>query len=565
MMKCFFAVSLILFLVLPPAASLAGLRADIHPRLGRWCEQSGPEEKAAVWVFLADKGPLKRAEVEARLRELAGRLPAASLERRLRARGTRPFDTRDLPLYRPYVMKLADTGVEIRAFSKWLNAVSVTATVDQIEEMARLPFVESLRLVSGRRGGPEPVAACSAPPAAPASGEYGESWRQLEQIQVLPLHAEGYTGAGIKVAVFDTGFWLEHEAFDDINVIAEWDFINDDSVTANQAGDRDDQHCHGTMCLSVIGGHSVGSLIGPAYGAQYILAKTEDMAQEQPVEEDWWIEAAEWADSLGAQVISSSLCYNDWYTYEDMDGNTAPITIAADMAAANGIVVVNAAGNSGSSEWKYILAPADGDSVVTLGSVDSTGVRSYWSSQGPTYDGRIKPTVMAMGEATFIADPVGGTSAYRRGSGTSFATPLAAGAIALILEKNPLWTSAQVLDAVMNTASMAGSPDTLYGYGILAAHAASEYPAAGVASHQRPGRLLTVYPNPAVSEFVILHKGISGYARIFDAAGRFVASAGLSPEGITSIDLDRLTGGSARGFYFIKAGSAGTGKVLVLK
>jgi hypothetical protein len=552
-------------ILLPLALPTAVCPAELSPSVSRWLETSGSGETVAVWVFFAGKGRRTPVEMERDLIEAAASFTPSAVERRLRARGARPFDERDLPLVRHYVRAVRDTGVEVRAFSRWLNAMSVVATAAQLDDIAGLPFVAVLRRVSGRRGGPDVPAGPGALPAAPLSGDYGESWRQVEQIQVPALHDEGFTGAGIKVAVFDTGFWLSHETFSDLNVIAEWDFINDDPVTENEPGDLENQHNHGTMCLSIIGGHTVGTLIGPAYNADYILAKTEDMSQEEPIEEDWWIEAAEWADSLGAQVISSSLCYNDWYTYEDMDGNTAPITIAADLAVENGIVVANAAGNSGASTWKYILAPADGHNVISVGSVDSTGTRSYWSSQGPTYDGRIKPTIMAMGEETFVADPVDGVSAYRRGSGTSFATPLAAGAVALMLEKNPSWGPADLFDALVATSTMASNPDTLYGYGILRAHAASEYPQAGVASLGPAGTGLSIYPNPATSEFLMSHPEGAGKARVFDIAGRLVGEVRLSPGGVTRINLDRLGGGAARGVYFIEAGSAGTAKVLILK
>jgi serine protease AprX len=554
-------------MLLPLLVPCTGRAAHISPHLSRWLEAAGPDERAAVWVFFSDKGLRTPAQLQRDLLDLASSYAAAAVDRRLRARGAGAFDERDLPLARPYVRAVSETGVEVRAFSRWLNAVSVSATAGQVQAIARLPFVMSLRMVSGLRGGPEPLGDSSRGPGAwqdrapeaPLSGDYGESYTQLQQIQVPALHDEGFTGTGIKVAVFDTGFWLSHETFSTLNVIAEWDFINDDPVTENEPGDPENQHYHGTMCLSIIGGRTVGTLIGPAYDAEYILAKTEDMSQEDPVEEDWWIEAAEWADSLGAQVISSSLCYNDWYTYEDMDGNTAPITIAADLA------VQNAAGNSGSSTWKYILAPADGHHVITVGSVDSTGERSYWSSQGPTYDGRIKPTVMAMGDETLIADPVGGVSAYRRGDGTSFATPLVAGAVALMLEKNPLWGPPDVEAAIMNTSTLAYSPDTLCGYGILQALLASEHPQAGISSADPQGRGLLIYPNPARSGFLLSHARGPGSVRVYDVTGRLVGEVRLSPEGVTGLDMDRLTGGAARGVYFLEAGSAGTAKVVILK
>jgi len=565
-MKAKTTAAVLTFLVsLHAFAPSAVLGARISPDVSRWLGTSRPGETVAVWVFFTDKGRRTPARLERDLLELAASYPPDVVRRRVRARGARPFDERDLPVHRPYIQAVVDVGVEVRAFSRWLNAVSVRATAAQIAELAAMPHVDGLRRVSGRAGGPEPGpgSGVTAPTALP--GDYGQSWRQVDMIQVPMLHDEGYTGSGVKIAILDTGFWLSHEAFGGLDVVAEWDFINDDPVTENEPGDPENQHYHGTMCLSVIGGFTPGTLVGPAYDAEYILAKTEDMSQEDPVEEDWWIEAAEWADSLGAAVISSSLCYKDWYTYEDMDGETAPITIAADHAVENGIVVVNAAGNSGASSWKYIAAPADGFDVVSVGAVDSTGTRSDWSSQGPTYDGRIKPTVMAMGEDVYIADPAVGASAYRRGNGTSFATPLVAGAVALMLEKNPLWGPPEVLDAVMSTSTRASEPDTLYGYGILMAHAASEYPEGGVTPTSPGFAGPIVYPNPAGSEFTVAHGSGSGRIRIFDVAGRLVGEAPLSPGGVTRIDLDALAGGAARGVYFLEVGGAGTAKVLVLE
>ena len=553
--------------------------ADVAPSVQQWLHTSEPGETAVLWVFFTDKGPYSEARMEQELRRVAAAYPQDAVLRRIKARGGRPFDERDLPIYRPYLEAVRSTGVEIRAFSRWLNGVTVEVTAAEAEAIAGLAFVRGMRRVSGRRGGPQPEpwpdaaprrlrgdgpGPYDAPPS-PALGEYGDSWRQLEQIQVLDLHSEGYTGTGIKVAVFDTGFWLEHEAFNQTSVIAEWDFINDDSVTANQPGDLENQHNHGTMCLSIIGGYSAGTLVGPAYDADFILAKTEDMSQEAPVEEDWWIEAAEWADSLGAQVISSSLCYNDWYTYEDMDGNTAPITIAADIAHENGIVVANAAGNSGASDWKYILAPADGFNVISVGSVDSTGLRSYWSSQGPTYDGRIKPTIMAMGQSTFIADPVGGTSSYRRGNGTSFATPLAAGAMALMLEKNPDWDSDRVLMAVLNTSTRASMPDTLYGYGILQAHAASDFDISGTLAAETAAPCVSIYPNPARTYFNIVYSGGVKRVGLYDVAGRLVREFHLSSDGVTRFDLASGDRRIPHGVYFLRAGATGAAKVLILK
>ena len=546
--------------------------ASVAPSVKAWLSGAGPGDRVVIWVFLKDKGMASPAEREERLGRLARTFDPKAVERRLEARPLRPFNEYDLPLYKPYVDAVKLEGVKIRSFSKWLNAVSVEADADQVERLASKPFVRELKRVSGRKGGPEPetwqsdAAGSSSPSGLSSTYQYGASWRQLAQIQAIDLHDEGYTGTGVRIAILDTGFWLSHEAFASLNKIAEHDFVNDDSVTANEPGDPAGQHDHGTMCLSLLAANAPGKMMGAAFNAEYVLAKTEDIADEQPVEEDWWIEAAEWADSLGAQIISTSLGYTDWYTYEDMDGDTAPITIAADMAASNGIVVVAAAGNSGANSWRYIGAPADGDSVISVGSVDSLGTRSSFSSQGPTYDGRIKPTVMAMGSATYIADPRG-VSMYRRGNGTSFATPLAAGSIALVLEKNPYWTPGNVMEAITSTATRASNPDTLYGWGILQAQDASDYAPSGVGPVALGGPSLSVYPNPCRDGFKVL---LSGSAlppgvpvRIFDVRGRLLGEVPLAGDSAKVVLRPGL--GVAPGFVFVEVPGGGRAKVLVLR
>jgi subtilisin family serine protease len=224
--------------------------------------------------------------------------------------------------------------------------------------------------------------------------------------------------------------------------------------------------------LSIIGGFKEGELVGPAYGANFILAKTENTDSETPIEEDNWIAGIEWADSIGVDVTSTSLSYLDYdspytsYTWQDMDGNTALITIAADLAAGKGIVVVNSASNNGNNSSHNTLgAPADGDSVFTIGSVTSSGVRSSFSSVGPTVDGRIKPDLMAMGSNVYHAGSFG--NQYYAGSGTSFSCPLVAGVCALILQKNPLLTPMEVLQLLRSTATQSNNPDNLYGWGII--------------------------------------------------------------------------------------------------
>ncbi|HEY6907204.1 MAG TPA: S8/S53 family peptidase, partial [Ignavibacteriaceae bacterium] len=312
------------------------------------------------------------------------------------------------------------------------------------------------------------------------SYDYGESFAQLEQINVPAVHDMGYTGQGVTVCLMDAGFSrLSHDAFQSMNIIAAWDFVNNDPNVGNQADSGDGSH--GTETLSTIGGYSPGHLIGPAFNSTYILAKTENTDSETPLEEDNWIAAMEWADSIGVDVTSTSLGYiafdPPWqsYTWMDMDGNTTIITNGADYATHLGIVVVNSAGNEGyNSSHNTLGAPADGDSVIAAGAVEYDGTRASFSSVGPTVDGRHKPDIMALGSGDVVASPYDDHS-YSYASGTSFSCPLSAGVAALILSVNPGLTPMQVRDAMRNTASQNTSPDNLYGWGILNALDAASY------------------------------------------------------------------------------------------
>jgi hypothetical protein len=248
--------------------------------------------------------------------------------------------------------------------------------------------------------------------------------------------------------------------------------FNDGNVQ-NEPEDDPGAQSHGTSTWSVLGGLAPGQIYGPAYNASFLLAKTEDIRSETPVEEDNWMAAMEWADSLGADVISSSLSYSDWYNLSDYDGATAIITQAANTAATLGIVVCNSAGNGGPGA-RTIGAPADGFYLLTVGSVTSTGAISGFSSRGPTADGRIKPEVCARGSADVLATS-SGTTTYGTASGTSFSCPLVGGCAALILEAHATWNPLMVREALMQTASDPAAPDNTLGWGIINVDAAIDY------------------------------------------------------------------------------------------
>jgi len=447
----------------------------------KFLERVPPDSVVAVWVFFTGKGIKSLGEYKTALDECVYQLSERSIKRRMRRGQTPVVDFTDIPVKKEYIGELENLDTKIRVVSKWLNAASVLASKQQIEKVKSLSFVRAIKKVTTftrRKPGVEEKQLkksgnVGAIHELPLQLGYGESYAQLAQIHVPELHNIGLSGKGVLITLLDTGFFIHHPAFEDIlssgRLVATHDFINVDEDVDDQ---DNDQRWHGTAVWSVVGGYFADSLVGSAYGAQFALAKTERVDSEVVAEEDNWVAAVEWADSLGADVVTSSLGYNDWYDYEDMDGNTALCTIHADLAVSKGIVVVNAAGNERNKPWYYIIAPADGDSVIAVGAVDLQGELTSFSSAGPTYDGRIKPDVLACGYRTFCASSSG---SYTRMDGTSLSTPLVAGVCALLLEADSTWSPIQVRKALWNTASQADQPDNLMGYGIVNAAKASGF------------------------------------------------------------------------------------------
>lgn len=436
--------------------------------------------KILVWIEFTDKGS------ELNKIRISETVSSRSIQRRAKVfQGESWFDFTDYPVNENYISSIEALGVKVKHRSKWLNSISAYADVQEINKLSALDFVRKIDVVAKFRKPDLPVETDEPELSHPEKAglyslNYGNSFAQNQQINVPAVHDLGITGQNVVVGVMDAGFnRLSHEVFSSMNIIAKWDFVNN----GPGVGDSTDMGSgsHGTQTLSTIGGFKSGSLIGPAFGASYILAKTENTESETPIEEDNWIRAVEWADSIGVDVTSTSLGYLDFdppypsYTWQSMDGNTCRITIAADLAVKKGIVVVNSAGNEGYHATQNTLgAPADGDSVIAVGAVTSTGTRSSFSSVGNTIDGRIKPDVMARGSSVTVASTLSNTQ-YTTSSGTSFSCPLAAGVAALVLSARPHLTPMQVRDAMRNTASNAASPNREYGWGILNALAAINY------------------------------------------------------------------------------------------
>lgn len=441
------------------------------------------EEK--YWIVFKDKGIYENvslAKGSIVYERLKGSISRRAFERRLKVvkDESKVFDYYDLPVYEEYVNRIKSLGIKINVISKWLNAVSAFLDSEKINTVKSLPFVASV----------SPVAKSVKTYAEVY--DYGPSERQIRLSGVKKLHEMNIIGKDVIVGIMDTGFRLSHESLVNVDVLAEYDFIFNDSTTVNSPQDSPNQDFHGTLVLSVLGGKKEGKIYGVAPGAKFVLAKTEDVRSETPAEEDNWVRAIEWMDSLGVDVVSSSLGYIDWYTYKDMDGNTAKITKAADIAFQKGIVVVNSAGNERNTAWKYIVAPADGKYVIAVGAVDSTGNIASFSSMGPTYDGRIKPDVCALGVSVFGASN-GSSSSYVYASGTSLSCPIVSGIAALILSTHPELNSFEVRDAIRNTASRANNPDNDYGWGVV------------------DGLSSALYHGPILSNFPEIKENVNGY------------------------------------------------------
>ena len=462
-----------------------------NPKISQKLSQtlnSSKESEYSVWIFFKDKG----GNTKAKLTEAENKLPKHAVERRkkLMKNKTSVATFYDIPVLNTYVSEISKHILKLRHKSNWLNAISAEVTKNQINKISNFPFVKKIDIVRkgkiSRKNNDVDFANAyrkfSFPNSAKYNLNYGSSLNQNEQINVPAAHDLGYNGNGIIICVMDAGFNnLEHPVFNYMqssgHILGTWDFVNNDTIVDDQ-GDMG-SGSHGTMTLSTIGGFEQGQLIGPAYDAKFILTKTENTDSETTVEEDNWVAAMEWAENnWGPDITSTSLGYIDFddgtgYDPSELDGNTATITIGADIAASLGILVVNSAGNEGSGTTT-IGAPADGDSVLAVGAVDADGYRVYFSSVGPTGDGRIKPEVMAQGSGVTVAQSGSGTG-YTTADGTSFSCPLTAGAAAVLMQMVPSASNMDIFEALKMTANNHENPNNEYGWGIINIMAAYQY------------------------------------------------------------------------------------------
>ncbi len=460
----------------------------------------------AYWVFFEDKGPEKDWYVS----HPDHLLSPQGLQRR-QQRGI-PLDERDVPVSTTYLAQLRAANIEIRHTSKWLNAASIVSDLSLAELRAICPAVRDMRPLGRFVRHQVPTDATPTPTPPPTTFDYGATQNQIEMLNVDCLHERGFAGKDILVAIFDSGFLNMDTitAFDSLwlnnRVKGVYDFVDKDTLVFEEDG-------HGTMVTSCFAGNDPGVYVGSGPRVDVLLARTETVFEEVHQEEDNWMAAVEWADSLGADIIQNSLGYSRFdpgegdYTYADMDGNTTIISRAADIAASKGILVVTSAGNEGNGNWHYIIAPCDADSVLCVGAVTSFQFRSSFSSVGPSSDGQIKPDVMALGSGARVINPFNGGVANQ--SGTSFATPLVTGLVASLMEAHPLRSNMEVIQAVRESGDRAMSPDTAYGYGIPDACVADsilaemDSLATNADIQLNPDKYFNFYPNPVQDQLVI--------------------------------------------------------------
>ena len=383
----------------------------------------------------------------------------------------------DMPVSAVYIDSLKKMGFDVMNCSRWFNSAILRSSPEEIEKLDGLSFIKHNRIIKNEleqvgiidtvliiEGDKQKFAL----EYEKAPDYYGMAAEQIGMLKGHLLHERGFRGQGIFIAVIDGGFYNVNElsGFDSLHISGRLKgFKNFTHDIGNPLGNNN----HGTNVLSILAACIPDTLIGSAPEADYLLLRSEETEHEYLVEEDNWIAAAEYADSIGVDMISSSLGYSRFddatqnHTHEELDGRTIRVSRAATMAAARGILVCISAGNSGIAGLKSITAPADADSIITVGAVNRQGTYANFSSCGPTADNRTKPELVAVGSRTAYQNSMG---AVLRGNGTSYSTPLLAGIIACFWQANPDKTNMQIIEAIKKSASHFDAPDHFYGYGI---------------------------------------------------------------------------------------------------
>ena len=452
--------------------------------------------------------------------------PSSFLSAKSIARRTRyniGYDSTDLPVTVKYLDSLKAAGaVTVISYSKWLNQALISTTdASALIKINKLSFVQSSKPASFQPTVVFPtidkfkldITTQAQQQNSTVSTQtdalaYGSSYGQVHIHKGETLHNAGFQGQGMTIAILDAGFnnYTVLGAFDSLRknkqILGEYDFVkNENSVT--------EDHPHGMWCFSIMAANIPGSYVGTAPKASYYLFRTEDAATEFPIEEHHWVVAAEKADSLGVDMISSSLGYSTFddpslnHSYADMNGKSTMITIGADLATKKGILVCNSAGNDGNNTWKYIIAPSDGYNVLSVGAVTVAGVPASFSSYGPSADGRIKPNVASVGQMTYIIQT---NNTVVQGSGTSFSNPNIAGLIACLWQAFPEFNNLKIIDAVQRSCPTYATPNDRIGYGIPDMQVAYTILMQQRLEKQLQNNWVSISPNPVVYNPIVLVK-----------------------------------------------------------
>ncbi|MBG6061179.1 hypothetical protein IWX83_000955 [Flavobacterium sp. CG_9.1] len=421
-----------------------------------------------AWVYLNAK-PSSQSFADAPLKMLSQR----ALDRRTNQ--SIVLDFKDVPVEASYINQVkAIAGITVMAKSKWLNALHVRGTQAKINDLLLLSFVSKVDFADkslnqiGKSAKSIKVKQGNKTKKTKVDYAYGSSSNQIQMLNGQVMHQQNYTGSGKVIAIMDAGFPGVNttQPFQKLRtndqILGGYNFVlrNSDFYTGVS---------HGTSVLSAMGGYKENSLVGTAPDASYYLFITEDDTSENPVEESLWVEAAEKADSLGVDIINTSLGYFDFdneaynHTYSEMNGTTAFMSRGAEIAFSRGMILVTSAGNSGGTSNPHVAVPADAVSVIAVGAVNSVEIVTSFSSVGPSSDGRIKPDIMAQGQAAVVSDAAGNIVTA---NGTSFSGPIMAGMVACLWQAFPQKTNQQIKELVLQSSDKFLTPNNQYGYGI---------------------------------------------------------------------------------------------------
>ena len=473
------------------------------------------------------------------------------------------LDFTDVPVEKKYVSQVRlSAGITIMAQSKWLNALHIRGTQSNISALKSLSFVDKVVFANktlnstSKKVMNNEVLKTEKPLKNKADYVYGSSANQVQMLNGQVLHQKNYTGTGKIIAVLDAGFPGVNTAqpfkklIDNHQILGGYDFVNrnDNFYTGDD---------HGTMVLSTMGAYAENTLVGTAPDASYYLFITEYDPAENPVEESYWVEAAEKADSLGVDIITSSLGYFEFdnpdytHTYSDMDGATNFISRGAEIAFSKGIIVVASAGNEGNTAEPHIGGPADAVSVITVGSVTASKVKASSSSVGPSFDNRIKPDIMAQGGPAMVSNSAGNIVTA---NGTSFSCPIIAGMIACLWQAFPLKSNKEIRQMVLQSSDRYTAPDNNYGYGI------PDFGLTLEAETLNSSSVFLVFPNPARTTVSFLFETALASVSVYSVLGQKLIEKQITKQNpILSVE------GLKSGLYFYTFEADGlhkTGKII---